>query len=302
MSINHILITGASGLIGRQLTKKLLDKGYQVSHLSRSPKQLINVKTYLWDINRGVIDENCIQGVDLIVHLAGAGITDERWTDKRKKVLIDSRTKSIKMIYKLLQTRPHQVKKVISASATGYYNDRGNELMTEDSPPSKDFLAHCCVLWEQAVNEGVQLDLKILKFRTGVVISEQDGALPKIAAPVKFGIGAALGSCKQWVPWIHLDDVVAMYLYGIEQFELTGVYNMVAPEPVTNKQLTKAIAKQLKRPLWLPNIPAALLKLMLGEMATVVLGSTKVSAEKTEQTGYQFKFTKIEAALREIYG
>jgi len=251
MSINHILITGASGLIGRQLTKKLLDKGYQVSHLSRSPKQLINVKTYLWDINRGVIDENCIQGVDLIVHLAGAGITDERWTDKRKKVLIDSRTKSIKMIYKLLQTRPHQVKKVISASATGYYNDRGNELM---------------------------------------------------AAPVKFGIGAALGSGKQWVPWIHLDDVVAMYLYGIEQFELTGVYNMVAPEPVTNKQLTKAIAKQLKRPLWLPNIPAALLKLMLGEMATVVLGSTKVSAEKTEQTGYQFKFTKIEAALREIYG
>src|ERR1700688_1136563 len=139
-----ILLTGGSGLLGNELTRLLLDKGYEVRHLSRTPGKNLDVKTYLWDINKGIIDEKCLDGVDTIIHLAGAGIADTRWTTARKRELIDSRTKSINLIYSILKKNPHQVKSVISAAATGYYNDRGDELLTENSPPSNDFLGNCC--------------------------------------------------------------------------------------------------------------------------------------------------------------
>jgi uncharacterized protein (TIGR01777 family) len=296
----HILITGGSGLVGKQLTKLLLQKGYTVSYLSRKENNIPQVKTYLWDIEQGKIDENCINGVDIIVHLAGAGIADKRWTDDRKKEISNSRTHSIRLIYDLLKKHPNQVKKVISASATGYYSDRGDDLMTEASSPAADFLGKCCVAWEQAVDEGEALGLEILKFRTGVVLTDEGGALKQLALPIKFGFGAALGSGQQWIPWIHWQDTVEMYLFGIEN-TLTGVYNMVAPNPVTNRKLTIAVAIQLNRPLWLPKVPAFALKLAFGEMSTVVLGSTKVSAEKIEKTGFQFKHPTIKEAIREIY-
>lgn len=297
----HILLTGGSGLIGLQLTQALLNKGYTVSHLSRKPGHDASVTTYLWDIPKGIIDEKCVDGVDMIIHLAGAGIAEKRWTDDRKKELIDSRVKSIGLIYQLLKKKPHQVKKIISAAATGYYGDSGEEIMTEDSKPGDGFLSECCIAWEKAVDEGKAMGLNILKFRTGVVLSKEGGALPKLAMPVKLYVGSPLGNGRQWIPWIHTDDVIAMYLYGIEHSGLTGTYNMTAPSPVTNMQLTKAVARQLKKPLWAPKVPAFLLKLLLGEMAVVVLGSTRTSAAKIEQEGFSFQYPDIEIALKEIY-
>ncbi|RYE23005.1 MAG: TIGR01777 family protein [Sphingobacteriales bacterium] len=295
-----ILITGGTGLLGTQLTKLLLDKGYKVSHLSRGPGTNPNVETYLWDIDKGVIDERAINGIDIIVHLAGAGIADERWTDERKKLIIDSRTKSIALVYDLLKKKNHQVQKVVSASGIGYYSDRGDELMTEEYVPAHDFLGRCCIEWEAAVDEGKNLGLQVVKFRTGVVLDKNGGALPKLSLPVKFGVGAALGSGKQWTSWIHHDDVKAMYLYGIEH-DLEGAYNMVAPNPVTNDQLNKAVARQLHRPVWMPNVPAFALKLFLGEMSTLVLGSTKTSAQKIMDAGFIFKYTSADTALMDIY-
>ena len=296
----HILITGGTGLVGKPLTQLLLDKGYTVSHLSRKAANIPLVKTFLWDVEKAEIDPNCINDVDMIIHLAGAGIADGRWTDERKQEILSSRTKSIELIYSLLKNHPHRVKKIISASATGYYCDRGDELLTENSPPMVDFLGRCCVAWEQAVDKGGALGLKILKFRTGVVLTDEGGALKQLALPIKFGFGTVLGSGRQWVPWIHLQDVIDMYLFGVEN-DLTGVYNMVAPNPVTNFKLTVAAATQLNRPLWLPKVPAFALKLAMGEMSAVVLYSTKVSAEKIEAAGFQFKFPTLKEALRQIY-
>jgi hypothetical protein len=301
MNQKSILLTGGTGLIGSSLTQQLLDKGYSVSHLSRSPGKDPRIKTFLWDVHKGEIEEHCIDGVDIIIHLAGAGIADGRWTEERKKEIIDSRTKSIQLIYSLLKTKKHQVKSIISASAIGYYSDRGEELMTEESAPFTDFMAKCCVEWEAAVDEGKALGLRITKFRTGVVL-DKEGALAKMAMPVKLYVGAPLGSGRQWIPWIHVQDVFGMYLFAVENESFEGIYNMVAPNPVTNKELTQAIAKQVHKPLWLPNVPAFLLKLLLGEMSTIVLGSTKVSAKKIEAAGYKFAYPEVSLALKAIYG
>jgi len=299
----HILITGGTGVVGRNLTETLLQKGYAVSHLSRKPGKNPAVKTYLWNVEQGVIHPDCITGVDTIVHLAGEGVASKRWSDKRKKVLIDSRTKSIALIYSLLRANPgHSVKSVISASAVGYYGNRGEELMYEDNIPSQSFLGECCVLWEKAVDEGLELDMRVVKFRTGVVLTLDGGALPQMATPIKLGIGSPIGDGLQWVPWIHIQDVIGMYLLAIENEDLQGVYNMVAPNAVTNKQLTQAIAQQLHKTLWAPNVPAWLLHLLLGEMSVVVLGSTKVSAAKIQIAGYKFLYEKVSDALEAIYG
>ncbi|PWK74219.1 hypothetical protein LX99_04020 [Mucilaginibacter oryzae] len=300
--MKNILLTGGSGSLGRHLTKALLAKGYTVSHLSRKAGNIPGVKTFTWDIDKGTIDQNCIDGVDTIVHLAGSGIAEKRWTDARKQDLIDSRVKSIGLIYHLLERKQHQVTSVVSASGIGYYSDRGDELMFESSTPLADFISQCCVLWETAVSEGEKLGLRVLKFRTGVVLDKNGGALPTLAKPVKLYVGSPLGSGKQWVSWIHWQDVLDMYLMGIENRDLHGVYNMVAPNPVTNKQLTQAVAKQLHKPLWAPNVPGFVLKLILGEMSTIVLGSTKVSAKKIEDAGFTFKYADVDAALTEIYG
>jgi len=298
----HILLTGGTGLIGKHLTKLLLSQGYEVSKLSRTKSREKGVKTYLWDVHKQQIDETCIDGVDTIIHLAGAGVADKRWTTERKKELIDSRTKSIGLIYELLKRKPHHVKSIISASATGYYGDRGEELLFEDSKHAPDFLSHVCVEWEAAVDEGEKLGLRIVKLRTGVVLDKRGGALPQLARPVKWGVGSPLGKGDQWIPWIHWHDVVKMYLYATINTKLTGTFNMVAPNPVTNKQLTQAVAKQLHKPMWAPNVPAFIIKLLFGEMSIVVLGSDKVSAQKIEEHGFKFDCPMLEGALKDIYG
>lgn len=299
---NHILITGGTGLIGRLVTNELLNRGYSVSHLSRRQGNNPKVKTWLWDVYKGHIDENCLEGIGTVLHLAGENIAEKRWTDKRKKEIIDSRTKSIALIYQLIKNKPNQVNTIISASAIGYYSDRGDELLTEDSPPNNDFMARCCVEWESAVDEGKKLGLRILKFRTGVVLNKDEGALLEMAKPVKLGLGMPLGSGRQWIPWIHWRDAAEMYLYAIEKINLSGVYNMVSPNPVTNKQFTKALAEQLRRPVWPIKVPAFVFKLLMGEMSTVVLASTRVSAEKIKNDGFTFKYRELAKALKEIYG
>lgn len=299
-SNKHILITGGTGLVGRLITDELLKRGCSVSHLSRRPGSNPNVKTWLWDVYKGQIDENCLDGVSNILHLAGENIAARRWTDKRKKEIIDSRTRSIELIYQLIRNKPNGVNTIISASATGYYSDRGDELLTEESPPNNDFMAECCIKWENAVDEGKKLGLRIVKFRTGVVLNKNEGALREMSKPIKLGFGAPLGSGKQWIPWIHWKDAVDMYLYAIEKINLSGVYNMVAPNPVTNKQFTRALAKQLHRPMWPVRVPSFVLKLLMGEMSTIVLGSTRASAKKIENDGFVFKYPELAGALKEV--
>lgn len=298
----HILITGGTGLIGRLITEELLDRGYSVSHLSRKPGSNPKVRTYLWDVYKGYIDENCLEEIDTVLHLAGENIAGKRWTDKRKKEIIDSRTKSIALIYRLIKSKPNQVNTIISASATGYYSDRGDELLTETSPPDNDFIAQCCTEWENAVDKGRELGLRIVKFRTGIVLNKKEGALLEMAKPIKLWLGAPFGSGQQWIPWIHWQDVVDMYLYAIEDINLSGVYNMASPNPVTNQQFTKAVAKELRRPVWPINVPAFVFRLLMGEMSTIVLGSTRVSAEKIEKDGFVFRYPELSEALKEIYG
>ena len=298
----HILLTGGTGLIGKHLTHLLLDQGYAVSHLSRSKGKDVRVKTYLWDISKGKIDEAAIDGVDIIVHLAGTNVAGKRWTSARKKDILESRTRSIELIYDLLKKKKNTVQAVISASGSGYYGNRGDELLTEKSSPGSDFLADVCKEWEAAVDKGAELGLRIVKFRTGVVLDKKGGALPQLATPVKWCVGSPLGNGAQWVPWIHWHDVTKLYFYAIMHNKLRGVYNMVAPNPVTNKQFVKAVAKQLRKPLWAPKVPAFMIKLLFGEMGAMVLAGTKISPQKVIDHGFKFDFPVIEDALEELYG
>lgn len=295
-------MTGGSGLIGKALTEALLAQGYHVSHLSRRQGTDPRIKTYAWDVEQSKIDEHCIDNIDIVIHLAGAGIADKRWTGKQKKIIIDSRAHSIQLIYGLIKNRPNNVNTIISAAAIGYYGDRGNELLTEDSAPGIGFMPECCMAWENAVDEGKTLGLRIVKFRTGVVLDPNGGALQQIARPVKLYVGSVYGSGLQWVPWIHHQDVTNMYLHAVKNIQLQGTFNMVAPTPVTNKQLIQTIARQLHKPLWLPNIPAFVFKLLMGEMSVIVLGSTKVSAQKIRDNGFTFQHAELAEALKDIYG
>ncbi len=304
MTNKTVLVTGGTGLIGKHLCRQLLDMGYRIYLLSRQAKPATDprIKTFRWDIGQKSIDHACIADVDTVIHLAGEGIVDKRWTPQRKKDIIDSRTESIRLIYELIKNTPNTtVKNIISAAAIGFYADRGDEMLTEESTAGNGFLAESCIAWEKAVDEGESLGLRIVKFRTGIVLDTEGGALAEIARPVKFGLGAALGSGRQWVSWIHWKDVVKMYLFALENSNLKGTFNMVGPHPVTNLELTKAIARQLKKPLWLPAVPGFVLSLAMGEMSAAVLGSTRVTAQKIQETGFEFDFPELELALKDLY-
>jgi len=299
-----VLITGGSGLIGKPLTKALLEKGYGVHHLSRSKNSKIEgVKNFQWDIHSGKIDPGCIENVESVIHLSGEGIASKPWTQKQKKELINSRVKSIQLIYKLIRETPQAaVKEVISASGVGFYGDRADELLTETSIPGTDFLAHICIEWENAVDEIANQSIRLVKLRTGVVLSPEGGALAKMDKPIKTGFGAVLGSGKQWMPWIHIDDMVALYLYALENKSINGTFNAASPQPETNQAFTTCLAKVLGKRILLPAVPPLILRIILGEMCAVVLNSTKTSAEKIIDTGFKFTFTDLESALTNIYG
>jgi hypothetical protein len=253
-------------------------------------------------VAKNELDERCFEGADAIIHLAGVAIVDKAWIPARKKAIIDSRTDSVRLIYTALKnSRNTSIKTLISAAAIGFYSDRGDELLSESSPAGEGFLAESCIAWEQAINEGEALGLRIVKFRTGIVLDVAGGALPPMALPVKLGFGANLGSGKQWISWIHWEDVVNMYLFALEHTGLQGTYNMAAPEPITNSTFTQALAKQFKRPLWLPGVPTILLKAVLGERSAAILGSTRVAVSKIQDAGFKFNFATISSALKNLY-
>ena len=302
----NVLITGGSGLVGTRLTEILIERGFTVSHLSRKLEDIVvggkPVKTYLWDIKNGTIDENALLEADYLVHLAGAGIVDENWSEERKKEIIDSRTKSIDLIIGKLKTLPYRLLSFVSASGIGYYGaDTGNEHISEQYTAGNDFVANCCIQWEAAADKIQALGIRTVKLRTGIVLSEKGGALPRLTQPVRWGVGAALGTGKQWQSWIHLDDLCEMYIKSLTDKQMTGAYNAVAPNPVTNHDLTKISAQVLKRPFWFPNVPAFALKLVFGEMANVVLGGNYVLNQRIKlETDFDYKFVEVRKALADL--
>ena len=296
----NILITGASGLIGSRLTELLLQKGYHVSHLGRSKKP--GVASYVWDIEKKELDIESIMNADTIVHLAGAGVADKRWTGKRKKEILESRTQSTALLFGALSHNKHQITSIISASAIGYYGIRDQmEFITEEYEPGTDFLARVTRQWENEVDAFSSLNMRVVKLRIGIVLSEKGGALKSMALPIRFGIGAPLASGHQYVSWIHLDDLCAMFIKAIEDGEMKGAYNAVGAEPTTNKTLTHAIAQVLMKPLWAPAVPGFVLKVILGEMADVVIHGNKISSQKIQQAGFQFQFPNLHDALNDLF-
>jgi uncharacterized protein (TIGR01777 family) len=295
----RILITGASGLVGSRLTELLQQHGHEVWHLSRSNEG--TVKTFQWDVHKQTIHPGALEGVNTIVHLAGAGVADKRWTNKRKKEIIDSRVQSIKLLFSELEKGNHEVKDFVSASAIGYYGfDHPEKIFREADPPGTDFLAQVTKQWEAEADTLTSLGLRVVKMRLGVVLAKNGGALKPIASTVKRYVGAPLGSGNQFISWIHLDDVCGMFIKAIADGKINGPVNAVAPEPVTNKQLTKMIASKLHKPMVLPAVPAFVLRLALGEMADIVLEGAKVSPEKILQIGYEYKFRTLEEALTDL--
>lgn len=299
--MEKILITGGTGLIGTQLTQQLLDLNYEIVHLTRSKNSRFPIRTYEWDIRKGIIEAGALEGVHHIIHLAGESIAAKRWSEEQKKRLFSSRIDSAALLYQYAQKEQSPLKTFISASGINIYGTKTSEhTFTEEDQPENDFLAELTIAWEKAADEFSE-KCRVVKLRTGVVLAKDGGALDKISKPIKFGVGAPLGSGKQYIPWIHIDDIVEMYIHALQQETVQGAYNAVAPSPVTNKELTQKIAKTLKRPLFLPPIPGFILKLMLGEMADLVLEGIKASPDKIKQSGFEFKYTAVEEALEEIY-
>lgn len=295
-----VLITGGTGLVGQHLSKMLLSKGYEVAILGRTKKTGTTIPMFYWDVNKNIIDKEAIKSVDYIIHLAGVNIAGKRWTKNRKQEIIDSRVKSTKLLFNNIDPN-HKLKAFISASAIGYYGIiTSNHIFTETDPPANDFLGETCRLWEDSANKFQNQGIRTVKIRTGIVLSIQDGALSKMIKPFKLGFGSALGSGKQFMPWIHIDDLCEIYIKAIEDSEMNGAYNAVAPKHINNIEFSQEITKRLKRPFWSVNIPAFLLKLHLGEMADILLKGSRVSPDKIIASGYNFKNPTLKSALKKL--
>lgn len=293
-----IIITGGTGLVGRFLCEKLKDKGYSVAILGRARQKVSETTSYTWDIEKNEIEKEAIEKADYIIHLAGANITEKRWTAKRKKLILDSHVKSAQLIFKKLKENKNQVKAFISASAVGYYGAITSEkILYETDPPSNDFIGDTCRQWEQSADRFEELGIRVVKIRTGVVLIKHGGALAKLITPFKLGVGSAIGNGRQYLPWIHIEDLCDIYIKAIEDTQMNGAYNAVAPDHKTNRDFTKTLAQVLRKPLWFPNIPAIVMKIIFGKMSLMLLKGSRVSSEKITNAGYKFRFPKLEGAL-----
>ena len=297
-----VLITGATGLIGTELVSLLLQNGISVNYLTTSKKKIVNELNYngfYWSPEQGLIDENCLMGVDSIINLAGANIA-KRWTNSYKQEIIESRLLSSALLFKALKNNPNQVKQIVTASGTSIYPNSDTIIYDENSTQINDsFLGNVVVKWEESTDKFASLGLKVCKLRTGIVLSSKGGALVEMLKTIKLGLGSAFGSGKQIQSWIHIHDIAALYLFAIKN-DLEGVYNAVSPNPVTNQELTFTIAKVLKKPLFMPNIPKFVMKLMLGEMHELLFENRNLSAKKIEEKGFEFKYKTIDKALINI--
>ena len=325
-----IMITGGTGTVGKRLTELLLSKGYSVIIVGRGghskgfstskpsnssgASNQTNLRYAQWNIDAQTIDESAIQQADYIIHLAGAGVADKRWSDSRKKEIADSRINSCALIVKALSSIPNKVKGVISASAIGWYgpdnqhNDEGNAStdldkrgFSEAANPYPDFLGNTCKAWEDSIAPVKAFGKRLVILRTGIVLSNQGGALVEFKKPLLFKTAAILGSGKQMISWIHVDDLCNQYIYAIENEQMNGVYNAVAPHPVSNQTLTIELAKKICGSFYIPfYVPAFVLKIALGEMSIEVLKSATVSSHKIEAAGFQFQYPSINDALTQL--
>lgn len=297
-----ILVTGGTGLVGKALTRALTAKGHDCIIMSRKPGTGKNGIRYAgWDPAAGTLDQSALQEADYIIHLAGAGVADKRWSVARKKEILDSRVQSGELLVKKLATVPHKVKAVISASAIGWYGADpvipNPHPFTEELPADKAFLGDTCRQWEESLQPLTAMNIRLVKLRIGIVLSREGGALKEFLKPLRFGIAAVLGKGNQVVSWIHLDDLLNLFIYAIENEQLNGVFNATAPHPVSNRELTLALAKARKR-FYIPMpVPSFILKIMMGEMSIEVLKSATVSSVKVSQSGYTFLYPAISLAM-----
>lgn len=314
-----VLVTGGTGLIGTALTKMLVRQGYEVIILTRQTAianpESPNISYAQWNIEQDTIDKAAISKADYIVHLAGANVGEKRWTAKRKKEILESRTKSSGLIVKALREIPNKVTAIVSASAIGWYGEDKDLTQTlpknrnkfskgegfkEDAPPSRDFLGQTCKQWQEAIQPVQSLGKRLVVFRQGIVLSHDGGAFIEFKKPLKFGIAPILGSGKQIMSWIHIEDLYRMYLYALKN-NIEGVFNAVAPQSVSNKTFTLQLAKKLRGRFFIPvHVPSFTLKIALGEMSIEVLKSATVSSEKIQSAGFQFLYPTVEEALKSL--
>jgi uncharacterized protein (TIGR01777 family) len=302
-----ILITGGTGTIGKSLSKLLVEKQHEVIILTRHPRSASGAVSYAaWDPANQTIDIAALQKADYIFNLAGAGVADKRWSKKRKKEIVDSRVQSGQLLVKTMQENINKVQAVISMSGIGWYGDDkkrnpSQKYFSEGDPADADFLGDTCVKWENAIKPVTALNKRLVIFRTGIVLSNEGGALAEFQKPVKAGIAPFFGNGEQVTSWIHIDDVCRLFVHAIEKEKVRGEYNIVAPEPVTNKHLMLTLAKKMKGKFYIPvYVPTFLLKLILGELSIEILKSATVSCEKVKSSGFQFLFPTLEAALNDL--
>jgi uncharacterized protein (TIGR01777 family) len=297
-----VLISGGTGLIGKHLCRKLKEKGYDVKLLSRKSDPDSDIPIYFWNPEKNEIDNNAISSADYIIHLAGAGIGDKRWTKKRRQLISDSRIKTCDLLFNSVQKTETKIKAFISASGIGYYGAiTSDKIFTETDQPSNDFIGEICRRWEYSAGRFEESGIRTVKIRTGIVLTGKGGALARMITIVRIGIGSALGNGGQYLPWIHVEDLSNIYIKAIEDTSLRGAYNAVAPEHITNKDFMRTLAKVLKKPFFFPDIPAFIMKLLFGKMSGILLNGSRISADKIISAGYKFEFPDIESALKNLF-
>jgi uncharacterized protein (TIGR01777 family) len=301
-----ILITGGTGMVGQSLTNFLLAKGYYVIVLTRQQKQSSRAHFSFaqWDLNKGWIDPSAIAAADYIIHLAGEGVADKRWTTARKKAILDSRVNSSALLVKTLKENPNKVKAIVAASAIGWYgpdNEKSKQSgFVETDPVDSSFLGDTCQQWEESMHPIQAMGIRLVTIRIGIVFNKMGGALAEFMKPAKLGAAAILGDGQQMVSWIHQQDLNRLMLFALETEQVEGVYNAVAPDPVNNAILTKAIAKRFHTWAIPFHVPSFILKIMLGEMSVEVLKSAKVSASKILAAGFSFDYASMDEALDDL--
>jgi uncharacterized protein len=296
-----VLITGGTGLVGAHLCKRLQEEGYDVAILSRKGKHKTDIQTYTWDWSNKKIEKEAIDTADCIIHLAGASVGDKKWTANRRQVIVDSRVKTGQLLFDRIKEQSKNLKVFVSASAIGYYGTiTSDKIFMETDPSAEDFLGSTCRQWEEVTDRFKSLGIRTVKIRTGVVLTQRGGALSKMITPVSMGIGSAIGDGRQYLPWIHVDDLCGIYIKAIKDAQMNGAYNAVAPDHKTNREFMQTLARVLKKPFSFPNVPAVTMKLLFGKMSTIILKGSRVSADKIVREGYHFLFPELEMALNDL--
>lgn len=294
-----ILVSGASGLVGKAVVDRLSSRGAYVLQLVRTPPR-DEAREVLWNPEKGIEDARRLEGLDAVIHLAGEPIAEGRWTEDKKRRIRESRARGTLVLAEALAGLERKPAALLSASAIGYYGSRGSELLTEDSRPGDDFLAKVCREWEEATAPAARAGIRVAEMRVGVILSSRGGALPKMLTPFKLGLGGRLGSGEQYMSWIAIDDVVGVVEHLLDAASLSGPVNTVAPSPVTNREFTKALGDVLSRPTLFP-VPKFALRLAFGEMAdTALLSSQRVEPARLKASGYVFKYPELKEALRHV--